>query len=500
MYVNGDWLFTDWAVMADRREADMPAASAAKQTGSCTSYVDRDVQPTCTCTNVCRAATGHDKTHSVVDKVAKSLGDNCVIGHQNFCYSQSARHGDIGDTPLGGHTDWTPMPVSSSNPCGDAASVCECEKAGSLSEDVRLQQWRAAGIALKHALNHIARSADCTCDGARSDVASASVSGASEGRTATDAMNEMLEQFKGTPHDEGSNEPRIEHETLGQACGSCGRANGDSKPDYCHDKGGAASTVDSGDAPVNLQLLRERIRLITQKLPTSTDQSDHTSARRQHQSCKVTRQRHMADTDDSDVNDLCSSRKHDKEARKHVKVSRRRSSAGGKTAVSPSCIAEGEEQNAAATLSESSTDPGIVVRAAELTGTVTCQTSHCEATASDHTCREAEDSVGKHSPHARSAILPVSRPRGLAEADSIANLADIESCTESFDVTEEKSSDEREPYATSSTAVGWCDTLRGGSSHDASHDAIDGSSHCKDNNAVGAPFETPLHGTSQGKW
>ena len=476
--------------MADRTEADTPAASAVKQTRSCTSHADRDLQPTCTCTNVCRAAA----SHSAVDQAAKSLGDSCVIGHQNLCYSQDARHYGIGDSSALGHTDWTPMmPVSSSGARGDAASVCECDKTGSMSEDVRLQQWRAAGIALKHALNHIARSGDCTCDGARGDVVSAS-----EVRTTADAMNEMLEQSKGTPHDEGSNGG--EHEASGQACSSCGKAKGDVK----HDKGVAAvaaSTADSGDAPVNLLQLRERIRQITQKVPTSTDQSDHAlSARRQHhQSCKVARQRQMADTDDSDVNELCgANRRHDKEARKHVKVSRRRSSAGGKTvAVSPSCIAEGEEH--AAALSESSTDPGIVVHAAEQTGTMTCPTSHSEVIASERMSKEAGDCVRKHSPHIHSMVLPTLRPRGLTEADSIANLADIESCTESFDVTE-KSSDERETYTTSVAAVGWCDTPGDGSSHGASCDVIvDGSSHCKDYYVVSSVFEEPRHGTSQGR-
>lgn len=499
--------------MSDKAETDRPVANAVRKTTCPAAHKGNDIgQQTSTDGLVSTCDVGHkeshDKTHTMCEKPSKMV-DSCVVDHQNSCYSYGVKQktNSGGNNSFVGQTDWmTPLsqpdwltPVSQSLPdvCGDTVSTCDKSKC----EDARLRQWRAAGIALKHALNHIARSqsTDCTRDTGRSDVTSELVSESQRHvmpvtNKATDAMNEMLEQSKTTQPGDGLNDKCAEQRSVGKACGSCGKSKGDTKTSQhgdSRDKRGAASTADSGDAPVNLQQLRERIRKITEKLPITTDQSDHTLVKRQHQSCKVTRQHHMADTDDSDVNDLCPDRKHDKEVRKHVKASRRRSSGGTKIAVSPVVEGQGHEAAADETRSGSSTDPGIVLNAPEMSSTATCPTSRSgRVLESDRTSRphEAESGARKHLPHARcaSGSVPTSRPKGLTEADSVANLADVESCTESFDVTE-KSSDEREADTATTPSGGW---------GDASHKGMEGSSGCKDNNVVSTLFESPSQDTS----
>ena len=511
--------------MSDNAEADKPVAEGGGQMTCPAANKGKDIGQSAsagvisTCGlgqtyaegSLCCGTANHDKIQLTCDKSEKPHSDGCVISHQNLCYSygvkQKTNSGNV-DGALG-QTDWmaptsqpdwlTPMSQSASDVCGDTVSASDKSKC----EDVRLRQWRAAGIALKHALNHIARSqsSDCAHDTGRSDVTPVFTTGESvvDGECQTrcvaskesDAMNEMLENAK-TLHSEGLGETQADKEFAGKACGSCGKTKSDTKVSShgdshdTHVKKDAALNVDGGDAPVNLQQLRERIRKITEKLPISTEQSDHTLVRRQHQSCKVTRLHHMADTDDSDINDP--DRKHTKEVRKHVKASRRRSSAG-KTPVSPVCVMEGQGHEATAdeTHSGSSTDPGIVLHAGEPTNEAVTSQNGSKDLEPDHMCkpRETDNSVRKHLPHAAcaSGSISASRPKGLTEADSVANLADVESCTESFDVTE-KSSDEKEADVSSTTASGWCEK------------DIEGTSTSKDNDVASPMFDTPRHNSS----
>ena len=513
--------------MSDNAEADKPVAEGGRQMTCPVANKGKDIGQSVsagvisTCGlgqtygegSMCCGTANHDKIHSTCDKSEKPHIGGCVIGHQNLCYSYGVKQKTNSASVDGalGQTDWmtptsqpdwlTPMSQSASDVCGDTVSASDKSKC----EDVRLRQWRAAGIALKHALNHIARSqsSDCARDTGRSDVTpvfttgESAVDGECQARCVTskesDAMNEMLENAK-TLHSEGLGETHPDKESAGQACGSCGKTKSDTKVSShgdshdTHVKKSAALNVDGSDAPVNLQQLRERIRKITEKLPISTEQFDHTLVRRPHQSCKVTRLHHMADTDDSDINDP--DRKHTKEVRKHVKASRRRSSAG-KTPVSPVCVMEGQGHEADGTLSGSSTDPGIVLHAGEPTNEAVTSQNGSKDLEPDHTCkpRETDNSTRKHLPRTpcASGSTSASRPKGLTEADSVANLADVESCTESFDVTE-KSSDDKEADVSSTTASGWRD--------ESQEKGVEGTSSTKDNDVASPLFDAPRHNSS----